>query len=137
MESLLVITAEAGNLALLRRFIKEKAAQLQADQHAIDDLVQAVDESATNIIVHGYRGQPGSIEITIASAGDAVVVRLRDQAPLFDPTRLPPPDLTRPIEERISGGLGVFLTMKLMDQVSYRVTVDGSNELTLRKIMQG
>ena len=133
MDSILVISAETNNLAPLRRFIKEKAAELQAKQHAIDDLVQAVDESATNIIVHGYRGRPGSIEIAIGLAGDMLMVRLRDQAPQFDPTRVPPPDLSVPIEERIAGGLGVFLTMNLMDRVTYRVTPDGGNELTLQK----
>ena len=53
----------------------------------IYDLILAVNEVATNIVVHGYRGQPGAIEIELRRQGDAIEIRLRDQAPLFDPTR--------------------------------------------------
>jgi len=99
----------------------------------IDDLVLAVDESATNIIMHGYRGQPGDIEVEIRRAPDAVVIYLRDRAPPFDPTRLPAPDVTLPLEQRPIGGLGVYLTRQLMDSVTHRLTSQGGNELTLIK----
>src|SRR3989304_340568 len=102
--------AEGHNLAAIRRFIQETGAALDASASAIDDLVLAVDESATNIIKHGYGGQLGDIEIEIWREAEAVVVRLRDQAPPFDPTRVPDPDVPLPLDRRPVGGLGVFLT---------------------------
>jgi len=126
-------SAELKNLAAIRRFVQERAEALQADPALIPDIIQAVDESASNIILHGYQGQPGTIEVEVVLVGDDLVIRLRDQAPPFDPTGVPTPDLTLPLEARPLGGLGVYLTRVLMDDVSYRAPAQGGNELTLVK----
>ena len=133
MESTLRVLAELPNLAVIRRFVEETAMALNVDRDAIDDMIQAVDESATNIIVHGYRGRTGAIEIEVTQEGTVLVVRLRDQAPLFDPTRAPPPDLTLPLERRRIGGLGIHLTRQFSDSMTFCTTSEGGNELTLRK----
>jgi len=125
--------AELENLAVIRRFAEETAQSLQANQAAIDDMIQAVDEAVTNIIVHGYAGRPGTIEVRVKRAGNSLVVRLRDQAPRFDPTAVPPPNLTLPLEKRRPGGLGVHLIRQFVDQVRYRAAPQGGNELTLVK----
>jgi serine/threonine-protein kinase RsbW len=137
MESTLRVLAELPNLAVIRHFVEETAMALKADRDAIDDMIQAVDESATNIIVHGYRGRTGNIEIEVTQEGYVLVVRLRDQAPLFDPTRAPPPDLTLPLERRRLGGLGIHLTRQFSDSMTYRITSEGGNELALRKKVKG
>jgi serine/threonine-protein kinase RsbW len=126
------IPAAVEELARVRRFIRHEAARAGADPRAVPDVVQAVDECVANTILHGYRGGPGTVEVEVDSSGDALVVRLRDHAPAFDPTKLPSPDITLPLEQRPLGGLGVFLTRELMDEVTYRQTSEG-NELTLVK----
>ena len=131
------VLAELPNLVVIRRFVEETATALKADRDAIDDMVQAVDESATNIIVHGYRGRSGNIEIEVAQEEDMLVVRLCDHAPHFDPTRAPPPDLTLPLERRYFGGLGIHLIRQFTDSATYRTTSEGGNELTLRKKVKG
>ena len=131
--SSLRISAELKQLVVIRRFIEETATAFKADPSAILDMLQAVDEAATNIIVHGYRGQPGMIEIEVRREGDSLVVRLRDQATPFDPTAVPPPDLTLPLEKRPLGGMGIYLARQLMDEMTHRVTSQGGNELTLVK----
>ena len=133
MEYTLDVAAELKNLAVIRHFIEDTAKGLGAGPDTIEDLIQAVDESAANIILHGYKGRSGKIVVEIRKEGSALVVCLRDQARLFDPTRVPPPDLTLPLEERRLGGLGVYLTRQLTDGMSHRVTSEGGNELTLRK----
>ena len=126
-------TAELENLVLIRRFVEKTAQNLQADQAAIDDIIQAVDEAACNIIVHGYAAKPGIIEIEVKRERDTLAVRLRDQAAQFDPTTVPPPDLTIPLEKRCPGGLGIHLIREYMDQVRYLAMPQGGNELTLGK----
>ena len=133
MSSTLRFAAELANLAAVRRFVSEEAQSLQAGRGAIEDIIQAVDESVANVIKHGYEGQPGTLEIEVAREGDDLVVRIRDYAPPFDPTTYPSPDLTLPLERRRFGGLGIHLSRKCTDAVIYRVAPDGANELTLLK----
>jgi anti-sigma regulatory factor (Ser/Thr protein kinase) len=127
------ISADLKNLAAIREFVQASAAKMKADPAAVMDMLQAVDESATNIIVHGYRGRQGIIEVEVGRDGSALIVRLRDQATLFDPTRVPTPDLGLPLDQRPFGGMGVYLTRRLTDRVTYRVTPQGGNELSLTK----
>jgi serine/threonine-protein kinase RsbW len=131
--------AELTHLADIRRFVQETAAALHADPPELYDVIQAVDESAANIIMHGYCGAPGTIEVEVRSEGETLVVCLRDHAPPFDPTQLPPPDVTLPLDRRPIGGLGVYLTRKLMDEVIHQETPQGGNLLILvkRAILNG
>ena len=127
------ITAELKNLTEIYHFVETTGATLDLETTAIYDLQLAVDEAVTNVIVHGYRGRRGNIELKIEQEKDTIVVRLCDEAPPFDPTTVPPPNLTTPLEERALGGLGVYLIQQVMDEVSHRVTAKGGNELTLIK----
>jgi serine/threonine-protein kinase RsbW len=130
--SVLLIPATVNDLATVRQFIRQQAALMGADARVVPDIVQAVDESVTNTIVHGYRGKEGSVEVEVERSGRSLVVRLRDQAPPFDPTLLPAPDISASLYDRPPGGMGVFLARELMDAVTYRRTREG-NELTLAK----
>ncbi len=129
-------TAELNNLGTIRHFVEESTLSLSADEHTAYALAHAVDECATNIIEHGYRGQPGPIEIEIDRVGENLTIVLRDHAPPFDPTGVPPPDLTLPLEEREPGGLGIYLARQMVDQWHYRALPDGGNEFTLIKQSQ-
>lgn len=133
MYSRLSISADVKNLPVLRHFIEETGARLEANHEAIECLIQAVDEAVTNIIIHGYRGGPGNIAIQMDREENALIVSLRDQAPHFDPTQIPHSDLTESLEHRQSGGMGMHLIRHFTDKVAYQVTPEGSNELTLWK----
>ena len=133
MEFSLRIAAELENLAAIRRFIEEAATALGSDSDTIFQAVLAVDEAATNIVTHGYQGQPGIIEIQVEQKGSDLAVRLRDQAPVFDPTTVPPPDVTQPLEHRSLGGMGVHLMRNLMDEMTHHRAPQGGNELILIK----
>jgi serine/threonine-protein kinase RsbW len=132
-DSTLRIEAELKNLSVIRQFVQERAAAFGADQDVIADLILATDEAATNIIVHGYKNQPGMIEIEMSRSGDAIVMYLRDQSPPFDPTSIPAPDVTQPLDERPLGGMGIHLIRQLMDEVTYRLLPQKGNELTMTK----
>ncbi len=133
---ILQVTAELINLSTIRRFVEESALSLSADERTAYALVHAVDECATNIIEHGYRGQAGPIEIEIDRAGETLTIELRDHAPPFNPTGVPPPDLTQPLEKREPGGLGIYLARQMVDDMRHRALPDGGNVLTLIKHIQ-
>jgi serine/threonine-protein kinase RsbW len=127
------ITAGLNDLVEIRRFVESAALRGGGHPGAIDDMLIAMNEATTNVIEHGYHGGPGVFEVEVEYEGDALIVRVRDQAPVFDPSLAPAPDLTLPLEERPPGGMGVHLMRKLTDELSYRSGSDGWNELILLK----
>jgi serine/threonine-protein kinase RsbW len=127
------VPAELGRLAEVRAFIRREARGCGATDEAIDDLVQAVDELVTNVIEHGYHLRPGTIEVEVEEIDDACVVRIRDEAPPFDPTSHPTPRTDLPLEDRPLGGMGVHLARTLTDGMRHRMLPGGGNELTLEK----
>ena len=132
-QSTIRVAADVKNLAEIRRFVEAAVESLQVDQSVSSEVVLAVDEAAANIILHGYQGQQGFIEVVVERQGDALVVHLYDQAPPFDPTQIPPPNLTLPLEKRPVGKLGVYLINQFMDEVIYSPSPQGGNHLVLVK----
>jgi anti-sigma regulatory factor (Ser/Thr protein kinase)/anti-anti-sigma regulatory factor len=124
------IPADVSRLAEVRQFIRQQATHMGADADATHDVVLAVDELATNSIVHGYKGAPGVVEVEVGSQGGSMVVWLRDHAPPFDPNDAPEPNPSLPLELRPKGGMGIFLSRAVSEQLTYRRTTDG-NELTI------
>jgi len=135
MESLR-IHAALTNLSAIREFVQSAVEAPGVPERVVDHVVLATDEWATNIIRHGYGGGAGEIEVDVERTAAEVVVRVRDHAPPFDPTAVPAPDLTLPLEERPIGGLGIHLMRETMDDLSYRRLPDG-NEVTLVKRLNG
>jgi len=127
------IPAQVSQLALVRQFLEASGASLGLPSSVTHALTLAVDESLSNIVQHGYQGQLGTIEIELERSGNTVIIRLRDQGPPFDPTRLPDPDTALPLDRRPVGGLGVYLTRRSVDTVAYEFTAAGDNLLTLTK----
>ena len=129
----ITIDADLGRLADVRRFIRESAPGLGADESMVRDLVQAVDEWVTNVIRHGYRGQRGPIEVELDRSPSEIEVRIRDAAPAFDPGEAPPFDKDLPLERRPAGKMGIHLIRELSDRFERRESADGGNEVTICK----
>lgn len=130
----LVVPASLDNLDRIRGFIAKTASELGADSSSISDLQLAVDEAVTNIIVHGYHNSAGKVEVELVCEADSLVVRIRDNAPVFDLSDTVAPDLdTSPLEKDTPGGYGVFLIQQMVDMVEHQLLDDGRNELILHK----
>lgn len=125
-------TARADDLAAVRALIREQGATVATDEE-IADVVQAVDELACNVFEHGYAGHVGPLEVGIDASPDALVVRIRDRAPAFDPRSVPEPDLDLPLSRRPLGGMGVHLARALTDAIDHRILPGGGNEVTVTK----
>ena len=128
------IEADLRRLAEVRQFVRVAAAAAPAD--CVDDLVQAVDEAATNAINHGYRGDDGWLDVDIEVADGRCVVTLEDGATPFDPTTVPEPDLSVPPLARRPGGMGIHLIREATDAVTYRPRPGGGNILTMVRVIE-
>jgi serine/threonine-protein kinase RsbW len=127
----LTVPADLARLAEVRAFVREAAVAAGASGAVIADAVQAVDEAATNVVVHGYAGAPGEIEIESTVRDGRLEFRLLDRAPAFDPRSVPEPDLAVPPLERRPGGMGVHLIRAATDETRHHPRPGGGNELVL------
>lgn len=93
----------------------------------------SLDEILTNVISYGYAdGLSHDIIVRLACRDGTVEIEVEDGARAYNPLTTPEPDLTKPVEERPIGGLGVHLLRKMMDSIEYRRERD-RNILTFRK----
>lgn len=69
-----------GELAGMRKVVRDWAASLGMDEDLLEDLQLVVGEAAANAIEHGYRsGEPGSVDVWLAvDEAGAVHGRVRD-----------------------------------------------------------
>lgn len=94
----------------------------------------AVEEIFVNIASYAYAPEKGDARIVIESQKDpdGVGITFFDSGRQYDPLAREDPDVTLPAEKRRIGGLGIFMTKKFMDNVTYEYR-DGFNVLKLEK----
>ena len=97
-------------------------------------LCVAVEEVFVNVARYAYGDNDGDVKLSISpcEAEGTVIFRISDNGVPFDPLKKPDPDITLSAEEREIGGLGIFITKKTMDNVSYAYE-NGENILTMIK----
>lgn len=132
----LVVPSQTRQLAKVRNFVARHARLASVKEEEIGALRQAVDEACANIIEHAYKGNPNH-EVNLAMTIDParVVVRIQDCGLPFDQSAYQRPNILELSRKRKSGGLGVDIIRRLMDQVEY--IHDGNiNEIRLIKFRQ-
>jgi serine/threonine-protein kinase RsbW len=127
------VPAELDRLADVRALVRDVAESADAEVACMDDLVQAVDEAASNVIRHGYAGAPGWVDVTAEVVGDRIHVTLEDAARTFDPTAVAGPDLSVPPQHRRPGGMGIHLTRLAMDTIEHSPRPGGGNILAMTR----
>lgn len=131
---LLGLDVDLARLGEVRAFVRFRASALGADEEAVGDLVQAVDEWVTNIVRHGYGGGRGPVEVELQRDGPEIVARVRDRGRVFDPADAPPFDPEAVLHRRRPGGMGVYLMHALMGSISHQARPGGGNEVTMRRV---
>lgn len=128
------IMAENENLSQVHSFIGQYLEKVNCPMKAQMQMELAAEEIFVNIASYAYAPEKGRAVVRVEVSDDPVTVTLTfiDQGIPYDPLKRKEPDVTLPAEERGIGRLGIFLTKKTMDDVSYEYR-DGQNILTLKK----
>jgi len=129
----LKVLARGEQLAVIGEFVTDCARRAGFGERAVYHIQAAVDEACANIVYHAYdfEGQ-GSIDVYCQTIGGDFVITITDQGRPFDPTSIPTPDVSAPLDDRKEGGLGRYLMKQLMDEVSHEFN-HHSNILTMVK----
>ena len=94
----------------------------------------AIEEVFVNVAHYAYGEGEGDMTLGIGFDEESrtITFRMADGGVPFDPLKKPDPDITLSAEEREIGGLGIFITKKTMDTVTYAYE-NGENVLTMTK----
>lgn len=120
----------------LGAFVKGFCEKLELDRKSASHLRLALEEAVVNVISYAYpKGETGNVIIYADSNRKEVRFTIVDSGAPFDPTAAISADTTLDAQKRPIGGLGILLTRKLTDSVSYCRKGD-YNVLTLTKSIQ-
>lgn len=115
------------SLALVRAYVSEAARAAGLDSGKTYNLCLAVDEIATNIVLHGYEevNLKGDIVVEASQEGGQLTIRLLDHGRTYDPQQVQKPNLENPLKQA-TGGWGVFLGKNGVDLFDYTSTDSGN-----------
>jgi len=128
----LKINSNLAELEKMRTFLKKSFEGLNCSDKDYFKIELALLEICVNIIRYAYPNEKGQIYLKIWQSEGKMFLEIRDWGVPFDPRELKEPDIQEIIESEKKGGLGVFLSRKLMDGFDYKREKD-QNVLTIYK----
>ena len=130
----LEIDAEEDRLQEVQAFVDEHLEAADCPVKAQMQIAVAVEEIFVNIASYAYVPEKGKAKVRVEVSDEPVSVTITfvDHGIPYDPVAREDPDVTLPASQRDIGGLGIFMTKQIMDDVAYEYK-DGQNILTLKK----
>ena len=126
---------QEAEVARLGTFIKDFLAPLELDKKQAAGIRLALEEAVVNVIKYAYpAGKQGEVLVNADTNGQEVRFTITDSGYPFDPTTVLEPDTTLDAQNRPIGGLGILLSRRLMDSISYS-RKDAKNVLSLTKFI--
>ncbi|MBR6337270.1 MAG: ATP-binding protein [Ruminococcus sp.] len=134
----LTVLAKTDKLDEIMEFVNSELEAANCSMKVQMQVELAVEEIFVNIANYAYTPKEGTATISVDLTGDGALLRIvfKDSGTPYDPLAKEDPDVTLSAQDRAIGGLGIFMTKKSMDNVSYEYK-DGQNILTLEKRIIG
>lgn len=121
MESI-IVSGNLESLDAISDYVTTVAKKANLDSKKTYKLRLAVDEIATNIVIHGYQEveMQGDIKCKAELSDASLKIHLEDTGMQYDATQQEKPDdLYKPLSERHIGGLGIYLAINGVDKYIY------------------
>ena len=129
----LTLPNDVNTIPQLNEFLDTFCEEGGVDMETTMSLNLAMEEAVVNVMDYAYpKGTEGSVNIEARLDDGDITFVIIDSGIPFDPTAKEDADTTLPLDERNIGGLGIFLTRQIMDEIEYERNND-RNILTLRK----
>ena len=116
------LPATIENIGQVTDFVDEQLEKIQCPLKIQTQINIAIDELFGNIAQYAYYPETGqaTVQVEIAEEPVSVILTFIDQGRSFNPLANEDPDITLPPEMRQTGGLGIFMVKKTMDEMTYR-----------------
>ena len=136
-EKEIIVEAVVDQLETVTEFINGMLSGVDVGSKVLFQLQLVVEEIFVNIASYAYVPKTGNVTIKclMPEQSEEIELTFIDEGIPYDPLQREEPDMTQSLEQRQIGGLGIFLTKKMVDYIQYR-REDGKNILTLRKKLQ-
>lgn len=122
-----VFNAEVQDLHRILQWVRTHLEKGGFEAAAIRRMELASEEALVNVISHGYQGKRGKVEIGLKWNPGLIEITVKDWGPPFDPlANAPRVDPQAPLEERGTGGLGIYLIGQIMDELIYQREKDAN-----------
>ena len=130
----IVVEATDENLPSVLSFIEDHLGEVDCPPKARMQIRLAAEEIFVNIAHYAYAPEKGraTVRVEVSEEPVSVTITFMDHGVPYDPLAKRDPDVTLSASEREIGGLGIFMTKKVMDDVAYEYR-GGQNILTLKK----
>ena len=137
MKEELLIEAVVDNLDDVNLFVHKFIEQVEVSKRTLMQLDLIVEEIFVNISNYAYAPNIGLVKIllNIETTPLAILLTFIDSGIPYNPLEKSDPNVHLSIDDRQIGGLGIFLTKNLVDDISYQF-VDGQNILQLTKFLK-
>jgi len=111
--------SELRQMAAVRTLVRDlcgRAWGAGVDEEALAQLELAVDEAASNVILHAYDGKPDvPFEVEVAADRDGVSVTLYHRGQPFDPGAVRAPSFDGSRES----GFGLYIIRQAVDELNF------------------
>jgi sigma-B regulation protein RsbU (phosphoserine phosphatase) len=133
LQKKLTLGNDTVEVTALSSFVKDFLSQVRMERRVAAGIRFAVEETVVNVMNYAYPpGEHGEVTVYADSNYKEVRFTIVDNGFPFDPTAVLEADTTLDAQNRPIGGLGIHLTRKMVDSVSYS-RKHGFNVLTLTK----
>ena len=130
----LTIEAAVENIAEVTAFVDSELEALDCPVKVQMQIDIAIDELFGNIAHYAYHPEvrPATVRVEVLENPLSVVITFIDNGVPYDPLKTKEPDITLSAEERMIGGLGIYMVKKTMDDIAYEYR-EGQNILRIKK----
>ena len=138
MNKTLILPASLDNLESFLAHVRRFATSWGADGKLLYSVELSLEEALVNVISYAYpKEEKGNVEVSCSwDSQQGLAIEIVDYGAAFNPLASPDPDTGLSLDERQIGGLGILLTKKMMDKVTYERS-QGKNIFTMIKQFPG
>ena len=128
------VDASLENMEKVQKFIQDELMDYELSLKTENEINIAIEEIFVNIASYAYTDGDGNATLAFGFDENERLMTLviKDSGVPFNPLERAEPDISLSADEREIGGLGIFITKKTMDTVSYAYE-NGNNILTMTK----